>query len=169
MLAHTPVEGGEVHNWVTLLELPGLDLLAGPVCAELHLDGARAQVRGGSARCLVAHLIAFYAPRLCKLVHVELEDAVAANGVVPLVAIVVPAKAAQATSQVGCGYHLHKAVSIPGDLQPCGKDREIEGEKNKVREVALFLIQLTYTNTQHITYTERKYSRSSIRSHKLTC
>lgn len=107
---------------MTLLELPRLDLLTLAMGAEFDLDAAGTQEGGGAAvrRRLGAQLVAVqHAPRLGELVHVELEVAVAAHGVVALVPVVVAAQATEAPAQVGGGHHLHEAVAIPGDLQTC--------------------------------------------------
>lgn len=114
------------------LELPGLELLALAVRAELDPHAAGAG-EGGGAPCapplrllLVgvqvgrgAHLVALGAPRLGELVHVELELPVAAHRVVALVPVVVAAQAAETAAQVGRGHHLHEAVAVPRDLQAC--------------------------------------------------
>lgn len=68
-----------------------------------------------------ANLISLDSPRLCKLVHVKLELAVTAHGIVALVAIVVAAKATEAPTQMRSSYNLHKTVTIPCDLQTCRK------------------------------------------------
>ncbi len=89
--------------------------------AELDFDAARAQEGRWPARrgLLGANLVSLDSPRLCKLVHVELEVAVTSHGVITLVAVVVPAKATEASSQVGSSHNLHKTVTIPRDLQTC--------------------------------------------------
>lgn len=121
-VGHTrPVERGEVNHTVALLKLPRFDLLALPVGAELDFDAAGAQDgRRAAGRVLLrADLVSLDSPRLGKLVHVELELPVTAHGVVALVAVVVPAKAAEASSQVGGGNDLHETVAVPRDLQTC--------------------------------------------------
>lgn len=119
-----PVKRAEVDHAVTLLKLPRLQLLTLAVGAELDLDGAGAQEGRGPAQrgLLGAHLVSVHAPRLGELVHVELELAVAAHGVVALVAVVVAAEAAEAAAQVRGGHHLHEAVAVPRYLQACGKE-----------------------------------------------
>lgn len=105
---------------MALLELPRLDLLTLAVGTELDLDAGRAEKRGRVPKgrsLLAAQLVAIQSPRLGKLVHVELEEAVAAHGVVALVAVVVAAKATEAPPQVGRCHYLHEAVAVPGDLQ----------------------------------------------------
>lgn len=119
----SPVEWREVDHAVALLELPQLDLLTLAVGPELDLDAAVAQEGGGASGGLLlgADLVPLHPPRLRKLVHVKLEEAVPAHGVVPLVAVVVPAQAAEASTQVRRRHHLHKTVPVPGDLQTCGR------------------------------------------------
>lgn len=102
---------------MTLLELPGLELLTLPVSAEPDLYTAGTEVRGGPPEGLGTNLIPLHSPRLCKLIHHELEEAVAAHGVIPLVSIVVPTEAAETTAQVRSSHHLHEAVPVPRDLQ----------------------------------------------------
>lgn len=86
---------------------------------KLDFDTARAQERCWPARWMLlgANLVSINAPRLCKLVHIELELAVTSHGVVTLVPIVVTAKATETAAQVWSGYNLDKAVTIPCDLQ----------------------------------------------------
>lgn len=121
-IRHTrPVEWREVNHTVTLLELPRLDLLTLSVGAELDFDAAGAQEgRGPAGRMLLgADLVSIDSPRLGKLVHVELELAVASHGVIALVAVVVAAEATESAAQVGGGHDLHETVSVPRDLQTC--------------------------------------------------
>lgn len=103
------------------LKLPRLNLLALPVGAELDFDAARAEEgrRPARQRLLGANLVPLDSPRLCKLVHVELELPVASHGVVSLVAVVVATKAAEASTQVGSSHNLHETVAVPCDLQTC--------------------------------------------------
>lgn len=106
---------------MTLLKLPRLYLLTLPVGTELDFDAAGAQEGGRPTRrvLLGANLVAVDAPRFGKLVHIELEQAVASHGVVALVAIVVATKAAEAPPQVRGGHDLHETVAVPRDLQTC--------------------------------------------------
>lgn len=119
----SPVKWREVDHAVTLLKLPQLDLLTLAVGPELDFDAAVAQEgRGPAGRVLLrADLVPLHPPRLRKLVHVELEKAVASHGVVALVAVVVAAEAAEASAQVRSGHHLHETVAVPRDLQTCGR------------------------------------------------
>lgn len=66
-----------------------------------------------------ANFISLDSPRLCKLVHVKLELAIASHGVVALVTVVVAAKATEAPAQMRSSYNLHKTVTVPCDLQTC--------------------------------------------------
>lgn len=121
-ICHTrPVERAEVHNTVTLLKFPRLYLLALTVGPELDFDAAGAQEGRGPARRMLlgANLISFDSPRLGKLVHVELELAVASHGVVALVAVVVTTEATEPSAKMGSSYNLYKTVTIPCDLQTC--------------------------------------------------
>lgn len=98
---HTrPVERCEVHHTVTLLKLPRLYLLALPVRPELHFDAARTQEGRRPARRMLlrANLISLDSPRLCKLIHVELELTITSHCVVTLVTVVVAAKAAETST-----------------------------------------------------------------------
>lgn len=106
---------------MALLELPGLDLLTLPVSSELDFDAARAEEGRGPFRWVLlgAHLVPLHSPGLGKLVHVELELVVSSHGIVPLLAVVVPAEATQTAAQVRGSYHLHEAVPVPRDLQTC--------------------------------------------------
>lgn len=106
---------------MALLKLPRLYLLAFPMSAEFYFDAAGAEEGRGPARrrLLGANLVSLDSPRLGKLVHVELEQAVASHRVVALVPVVVAAKAAEASTQVGGGHDLHETVAIPCDLQTC--------------------------------------------------
>lgn len=70
---------------------------------------------------LRANLVSVDSPRLGKLVHIKLEQAVTSHGVVALVAVVVATKAAEASAKVGSGHNLHKTVAVPRDLQTCGE------------------------------------------------
>ena len=109
---------------MTLLKLPRLELLALSVGAELDLDAAGTEEGGGPAGGVLlvgAHLVGLHPPRFGKLVHVELEEAVAAHGVVAPLPVVVAAEAAEAPAQVGRGHHLHEAVAVPRDLQTWGR------------------------------------------------
>lgn len=119
----SPVKRREVDHAVALLKLPELDLLTLAVGPELDLDAAVAQEgRGPAGRVLLrTHLVPLHPPRLGELVHVKLEEAVAAHGVVALVAVVVAAEAAEASAQVRRGHHLHETVAVPRDLQTCGR------------------------------------------------
>lgn len=89
--------------------------------AELDLDAAGTQEGRWAARqvLLSADFVSLHSPRLGELVHVELEQAVTSHGVVALVAVVVSAKAAETSAQVGSGHDLHKTVAVPRNLQTC--------------------------------------------------
>lgn len=106
---------------MALLKLPQLYLLALPVGAELDLDAARAQEGRWAARrvLLRANLVSLDSPRLGKLVHIKLEQAVTSHGVVALVTVVVAAKAAEAAAKVGGSHNLHETVAVPRYLQTC--------------------------------------------------
>lgn len=104
---------------MALLKLPRLQLLALPVGAELDFDAAGTQEGRRPSRWMLlgANLVSLDSPRLCKLVHVELEMAVTSHCVVALVSVVVATEAAEASTQVGSGHDLHETVTIPRDLQ----------------------------------------------------
>lgn len=129
---HSPVERSKVDHTVALLKLPRLYLLTLPMGAELDFDAAGAQERRRPARRMLlgANLVSINSPRLGKLIHVKLKVAVASHRVIALVAIVVAAKATQASTQVGSSDNLHETVTIPCYLQTCrwrwrvGKIRE---------------------------------------------
>lgn len=106
---------------MALLKLPRLYLLTLPVSAKLDFDAAGAQEgrRPARRRLLGANLVALDSPRLGKFVHVKLELAVTSHGVVALVAVVVAAKAAEASAKVRSGHDLHETVTVPRDLQTC--------------------------------------------------
>lgn len=89
--------------------------------AELDFDAAGTQEGRWAARqvLLRANFISLNSPRLGELIHVKLEQAVTSHGVVALVAVVVSAKAAEASAQVGSGHDLHETVTIPCYLQTC--------------------------------------------------
>lgn len=129
---------------MTLLKLPRLYLLTLPVGAELDFDAGRAQEgrRAAGRVVLRADLVPVDSPRLGELVHVELEQAVAAHGVVALVAVVVAAQAAEAPAQVGSGHDLHETVAVPGDLQTCGgagKWTEMDGVNKIISNYCPFM------------------------------
>lgn len=128
---------------MALLKLPRLYLLALPVGTELDLDAAGAQEGCWAARrgLLGANLVSLNSPRLGKLVHIELELAVTSHGVVTLVAIVVPAEAAEASSQVGSSHDLHKTVAVPRDLQTCrGRETNLNVYHTNQTEVSAFCV-----------------------------
>lgn len=104
---------------MALLKLPRLYLLAFPVGPEFDSNTSRAQEGRWPARWMLlgAEFISFNLPRLCELIHVKLELAVASHGVVALVAIVVPTKTAETATQVWGRYNFYKTVTVPRDLQ----------------------------------------------------
>lgn len=118
----SPVKWREVDHAVTLLKLPQLYLLTLAVGPQLDFDAAVAQEgRGATGRLpLRANLVPLHPPRLRKLVHVKFEKAVSSHRVIAFVAVVVAAEAAEASTQVRRGHHLHKTVAVPCDLQTCG-------------------------------------------------
>lgn len=65
---------------------------------DLYAAGTQEGCRLAWRMLLRANLVSLYPPRLGKLVHVELEVAVASHGVVSFVAVVVATKAAEAST-----------------------------------------------------------------------
>lgn len=106
---------------MALLKLPRLYLLTLSVSTEFDFDAAGAQEGSRSARrvLLRAKLVPLDSPRLGKLVHVKLEMAVASHGVISFVAVVVSAKTAEASTQMGGCHNLYETVAVPGDLKTC--------------------------------------------------
>lgn len=104
---------------MALLKLPGLELLARSVRAELYFDCAGTEEGCGPAVGSLTHLVVLHTPGLSKFIHVKLKLAVSSKRVVPPVTVVVSAQPAEALLQMGGRDHLHQTVPIPRDLQSC--------------------------------------------------
>lgn len=113
------VKGGKVDSRVALLKLPGLELLAGSVSAELHLDCSGTEKGCGPAVLYFAQLVVLHTPRFSKFIHVKLKLSVSSKRVVSPLTVVVSTKTTQLPLQMRRCDHLHQTVPIPRDLQSC--------------------------------------------------